>query len=173
MDRKAPVINTSVVTALYFARRFDQAIEQIHKGLEIDANHFLPHFRLGQVYIQTKQYDSAIASMQKAMALSGLSTETRAGLAQAYAAAGSRVQAQALLDELKRQSLQSYVSPYLMSKICICLCDENETLVWLEKACEARDPDLIELRVEPLFDRIRSSQRLHMLLNRLSRGASS
>ena len=173
LDPLSPVINTSVVTALYFARRFDEAIEQIRKGLEIDAEHFLPHFRLGQVYIQTKQYGSAIDSMQKAVALSGRSTETRAGLAQSYAAAGLRSQAKELLAELHRQSAQRYVSPYLTSKVCVCLGDENETFVCLEKASEARDPDLIEIRVEPLFDAICSTERFHALVKRLSQRAAS
>jgi tetratricopeptide (TPR) repeat protein len=46
------VLNASVGMILYLARRFDQALEELQKALEIDPNHFLLHFRLGLVYLQ-------------------------------------------------------------------------------------------------------------------------
>jgi len=113
LDPLSPVINSSVVTALYFARRFDAAAQETRRTLEIEPDHFLPYFRLGQVAIQMKTVrETAISAMQTAVALSGRSTETLAGLAQAYASAGERSEARRLANELEHERKTHYVSPY-------------------------------------------------------------
>ena len=69
---------------LYLARRYDESIAYLRKSLEIDADHFLLHFRLGLVYLQEGLQREAIDEMKCAVTLSGRSTETLTGLAQAY-----------------------------------------------------------------------------------------
>jgi len=54
-----------------------------------------------------------------------------------------------------------------MSKVFTCLGDRNRASSYLEKAQEVCDPDLIELRVEPLFDELRSDRRFADLMRRL------
>lgn len=171
LDPLSTVINTAVVTALYFARKYEAAVEQLRKGLEIDPKHFLPHLRLGQVSIPMKKFDVAITSMQEAVSLSGRSTETLSGLAQAYAAAGMRAETEELLRELDQQANQRYVSPYLMSKIFACLGDKRGAFARLDRAYDERNPDLIELKVEPVFDDLRSDVAYQDLLERLAKRA--
>ncbi len=173
LDPLSPVMNTSVVTAFYFARNFQAALDQINKGIEIDSQHFLPHFRLGQVYIAMKKFDAAIKAMKKAVQLSSRSTETVAGLAQAYASAGRKSDAGKLLVELHQKNSKKYVSPYLMSKIFACMGNRDQVFASLHQAYEVRDPDLIELKVEPLFDNIRGDSGYSTLLSQLAARAKS
>lgn len=168
LDPLSPVINTAVVTALYFARKYQAAVEQIRKGWEIDHKHFLPHFRLGQVSIPMKNFELAIQSMQEAVSLSSKSTETMCGLAQAYAAAGLKSPATKIIRELDAQADRRYVSPYLTSKIFACLGDSERAFACLEQAQRECNPDLIELKVEPVFDVLRANSRYEALVNRLA-----
>src|SRR6266487_132267 len=85
---------------LYLARRYDDAVDLLRDALDLDAGHFLLHLRLGLVYLQKGLPDAAIDDMQTAVTLSGRSTETLAGLAQAYGASGRRADMQAIVGEL-------------------------------------------------------------------------
>jgi len=88
IDPLSPVLNASLGMILYLARRMPESMETLRKALEIDPNHFLLHFRLGLVSMQSGSTREAIEELERAVELSGRSTETRAGLAQAYAMAG-------------------------------------------------------------------------------------
>src|SRR5207253_1470605 len=88
IDPLSPIISATVGFALLFARKYDQAIEQFREALELDPNHFLSYYRLGHIYSLKGLHREALEAAQKAVVLSGRSTETLAGLAQAFAAAG-------------------------------------------------------------------------------------
>src|SRR5205823_303340 len=98
-DPLSPVITSTLGFAFVFARKYDQAIEQFQKALELDSNHFLSHYRLGHIYSLKGLHREALEAAQKSVALSGRSTETLAGLAQAYAAARMSEETQKVLDE--------------------------------------------------------------------------
>jgi tetratricopeptide (TPR) repeat protein len=167
MDPLSSVLSAALSMILYMARRHDESIEHLHKALELDADHFLLHFRLGLVYLQTGLKRRAIDEMHKAVALSGRSTETLTGLAQAHAAAGTREEMQRVIDELQQQAIRRYVSPYNMARIYAASSNADESFAWLEKACQERNPDLIELRADPVFDTIRSDRRFADVLYRV------
>ena len=167
IDPLSPVIKANMAIAFYFARQYDQGIEELRQGLELSPNHFALHFRLGQAYLQKRKYEEAIQEMQKAATLSGRSTENLAGLGQAYAAAGLKEELQQVLDELNDQSKERYVSPYYVAKIYASLGEREQAFTWLEKAYQERNPDFIELKVEPLLDPIRSDARFQDLLRRV------
>jgi hypothetical protein len=109
----------------------------------------------------------AIEEMKRAVTLSGRSTETLTGLAQAYAAAGMRDEMQAVVDEMNEQADRRYVSPYNVSRVYAASRDTELAFAWLEKAYQERNPDLIELRAEPVFDSIRPDPRFAGLLRRV------
>ena len=166
LDPINPVLNASVGMILYLARRSDQAIDELRKALEVDPDHFLLHFRLGLVYCQQNgMLGEAVQEMQHAVTLSGRSTETLIGLAQAYGIAGKTSAMREIIDQLK--STARYVSPYDVARAYASLDDKEQAFAWLEKAYEEHNPDLIELKMEPSFDNIRSDARFTDLLRRV------
>jgi tetratricopeptide (TPR) repeat protein len=152
---------------LYLARRYDESVVLLRGAIDVDATHFLLHFRLGLVSIQKGWRQPAIDEMETAVALSGRSTEALTGLAQAYGAAGLTREMQAILDELDRQAGQRYVSPYNLARVHATAGDAERAFHWLERAHQERNPDLIELRSEPVFDRLRLDPRFAGLLRRV------
>jgi TolB-like protein/serine/threonine protein kinase/Tfp pilus assembly protein PilF/class 3 adenylate cyclase/alpha-beta hydrolase superfamily lysophospholipase len=166
-DPISPVITSTLGFALLFARKYDRAIEQFQKALELDPNHFLSHYRLGHIYSLKGQHREALEAAQKSVALSGSSTETLAGLGQAYAAAGMSEETQKVLDELNESSKERYVSPYYVAKIYASLGEKEQAVAWLEKGYLERNPDFIELKVEPVLDVLRTDARFRDLLRRV------
>jgi DNA-binding SARP family transcriptional activator len=167
IDPLSPIESVSLSTAYHYAGMYDQAIEQLRKGLEINPNHFLLHFRLGHSYLQKGMREEAIEEMQRAVTLSGRSAETLMGLGQVYAAAGKRNEMQQVLDELMLHAKEHYVSPYYVAKIHAAGGDREQAFAWLEKACEEHNPDLIELKVEPILAGLRADPRFRDLLRRV------
>jgi TolB-like protein/Tfp pilus assembly protein PilF len=167
MDPLSAVLNASLGMILYLARRYDESIDCLRRALETDAGHFLLHFRLGLGYMQNGRPHDAVDEMKQAMALSRRSTEALAGLAQAYAAAGLTAEMQQALGEVEEQGAHRYVSPYNVSRAYAAARDVEATFAWLERAFEEHNPDLIELRAEPVFDAVRPDPRFGDLLRRV------
>ena len=167
MDPLSSVLNASLAMILYLARRYDQSLAGLRTALEIDPDYFLLHFRLGLVLAQTSALPQAIDEMTRSVALSARSTETLTGLAQVYAASGMGREMQAVVDELAEQSADRYVSPYNLARVFAAARDGGRTFEWLERAYAERNPDLIELRAEPVFDGVRVDPRFPDLLRRI------
>ncbi len=168
LDPLSMVINTTVGWMFYFARQYDQAIEQIKKALEINPNFVPAHFWLGQAFEQKGMFQEAIAEFQKAITLSKGSTYTVAALAHAYAVAGERVEAQKLLDQLKKLSRRRYVSSYDIAEVHIGLGNKNLAFEWFQKAFDERARALIFLKVEPRLDIVRADPRFIALLKKMN-----
>jgi tetratricopeptide (TPR) repeat protein len=154
---------------LYLARRLPESIEALRTGLELDPHHFLLHFRLGLVHQQASPLE-AIEWMQRAVALSSRSMEALAGLAQAYAAAGMTDPMRKVLDEINGQTAQ-YVSPYNIAKVYAAHREPDRVFEWLDLAYAERNPDLIELGTDPVFDSVRANPRFSDLLHRVGCGS--
>jgi predicted Zn-dependent protease len=71
LDPLSPIINTTLGWQFYLARQNDQAVDQLHKVLEIDPK-FSPARRiLEEVYAHMGKHKEAVAEREKALSLSG------------------------------------------------------------------------------------------------------
>jgi DNA-binding winged helix-turn-helix (wHTH) protein/TolB-like protein/Tfp pilus assembly protein PilF len=150
---------------LYLAGQNDRAIEQGTKILELDPNAFPALRYRGLAYEQKGMYREAIADFQKGVKLSG-SPLMLALLGHAYAAAGEKTNAQNVLKDLMDVQERRYVSPYTIAAIYAGLGDKDQAFKWLEKAFEQGDIWLMNLKVDPVFKRLRSDPRYPDLLVR-------
>jgi tetratricopeptide (TPR) repeat protein len=165
LDPLSLEINWFLGVAYYFARQYDQAIEQLRKTLELDANFYLPHIFLGWAYVQKSMYKEGITELEKAVAISP-SNISLACLGYGYAAAGRRPEAQKVVDQLDELSKQRYVPPFHRAIICVGLGEKDKAFEWLEKAYE--DRFIIAIKVNPIFDPLRSDPRFADLLRRMN-----
>jgi TolB-like protein/Flp pilus assembly protein TadD len=156
---------------LYLAGRNDEAIAQCRKILSLDPNSFPARRYLGLAYEQKGLYSQAIDEFQKGVKLSG-SPLILALLGHAYAVSGKPGEARQVLDELENLSeaqdpnARRYVSPYTVAAIYTGLGDKDQAFKWLERAFEERDVWLMNLKVDPVFAKLRSDKRFQDLLTR-------
>ena len=167
LDPLSLIINSDLGLPYFFARQYEQAIEQWRKTLELDPNFWLVHYALALVYEQKGMYEEAIAESKKALNLFVDSPWVLGGLGHIYAVSGQREKAHQVLDELKERSKQRYVSPFDVALIYAGLEENDEALVWLEKAYEERNQWLSWLKVEPRLDNLRSDPRFINLVRRV------
>jgi hypothetical protein len=93
-----------------------------------------------------------------------------AALGHTYAVSNRRAEAERILDELIEMSRRIYVSPYSIARIHTGLGNTELALEWLEKACDQRHGILAYLKVEPIFDPLRSEARFTDLLRKMGLG---
>jgi TolB-like protein/Tfp pilus assembly protein PilF len=153
---------------LYYARRYDQAIEECGKILRSEPDSVTAHDCLGLCYLAEKMYERAIAECQRAADLSGNDLNRAIDLARALALAGNKAAARKALSELHARATRSYVSPSLLAQIHFSLGEREQGLAWLETAYANRDPYLAWLKVEPAFDSVRSDPAFQNLMRRLA-----
>ncbi len=167
LDPLSLIINAHMGDVLYYARRYEQSIEQNLKVLEMDANFAVARLDLGRAYGQIGRYEEAIIELRQATKLLQGTLERSWAIGLIYAAWGKPIEARAVLDGLKEQARQHYVSPYGMALIHTALGEPDEAFDWLEKAYAVHDGELFNIKVEPQFDRLRGDPRFADLLRRM------
>ncbi len=156
---------------LYLSGRNDEAIAQCTKILNLDPNSFPARRYLGLAYEQKGMYAQAIDEFQKGVKISG-SPLMLALLGHAYAVSGKTKEARQVLSDLhdlsesREAESRRYVSPYTVAAIHAGLGDKDQAFKWLEQANEERDVWLMNLKVDPVFAKLRSDKRFQDLLTR-------
>jgi serine/threonine-protein kinase len=166
LDPLSPNTNADHGEFYYFARRPDEAVAQLQKAVELDPNFVRAHFLLGRAYAQKGQCGEALAEFQRAKDLDRDSLEMLGATGLGYAWCGQKDQARKVLDQLLEMSKYRYVSPHLIAVIYAALGDRDKGFEWLDKAFEQRFGPLIYLKVNPIWDGLRSDPRF---LDRLRR----
>jgi serine/threonine protein kinase/Tfp pilus assembly protein PilF len=161
-----PITNLSIV--LTMARRFDEALEAARRAIEMDPTYYLAYVRVAEAYKGKKMYEEAIASLQKTADLSGGSLLWKTCLGHAYAVAGRKEEAMKILDELLDPSNKGKVFSEYIALIYAGLGEKEKALPWLERACEAHDPNMVMLKAGPAWDPLRDEPRFQDLLRRMN-----
>jgi adenylate cyclase len=146
--------------------KHEAAKEQARKGLELDPNSFLCQFTLGWIGIEAGSFGAAIVELEKARTMD--SPPFVAGfLGYAYAASGDHAKARATIAELNQMSSRRFVSPSCSALIYLGIGDKQRALDGLEKAYEARSWWPLYLKVDKIYDPLRSEPRFIALLKKV------
>jgi TolB-like protein/DNA-binding winged helix-turn-helix (wHTH) protein/Flp pilus assembly protein TadD len=159
--------NAEVVRTLYYARDYNHAIEQAHKGLQLDPDYYRIHFWLARVYAQKGMHPEAVVEGEKVLQAMPDSTVGLTELAYSLASNGRQADARTLLQRLQEKSKQAFVPAYNFAIIHIALNQKDQALQDLQKAYDEKDWALMVLAVEPRLDPLRSDPRFKTLLRKI------
>jgi TolB-like protein/Tfp pilus assembly protein PilF len=174
LDSLSLPINGGLGRTYYFARRYDEAIEQLRKTSEMDPGFNYALWNLGSALAVKGAIGAAIEEYQKARALND--DRVLGLLGHAYASSGNKMEAEKILNQLKELSKERYVSAYSLALVYLGLGNKEEALRWLEEGYQDRaGNDLVYLRVEPLLDPLRGDPRFEELVTKVfaAKNASS
>ncbi len=167
----APAYST-LGLVLFWARRYDEAIENYQKILAANPANQTAHLYVGLAYAQQGQWAEAVAELEKGAA--DRNAGGVAALAYGYALAGRREEALKLLKELTEGTKKPFtrfptiVPPYRVAAVYAALGEKEQALDWLEKDYAARGGWMVWLKVDPAFDPLRQDPRFQELLQRLN-----
>jgi serine/threonine protein kinase/tetratricopeptide (TPR) repeat protein len=167
LDPLSLIISVAIGWAFYMARRYDDALEQFRRTVELDPNYPVTYWILGMLLRKMGRYELAIVEGEKGVKLSGGSPLMSAALAQTLATAGKTKEAIQILDDLATLAKQKYVAPYFFAEIHVGLGEHDRALEYLERAYQEHSHWLIYLHIDPGMDALRSNPRFQDLLQRV------
>ena len=157
-----------VALTLYYQRHYDDAITARLKALQLDPTSPQQYLGLGRTYAGNREFDKAMAALKEAVARSGRAPFIMAELARTYAVSGQRQEAEALMSTLTAtDGGGSHLSAQYHTYVYAALGDYDRAFEWLEKAFEAREPNVLWARVDPRFDSLRGDPRFAAFIRRV------
>ncbi len=167
LDPLSPIINVMVGYMAFLKRDYDVTVEQCSKTSDIEPNFFWIYMGVGWAYEEQGMYEKAIPEFQRAVELTNGLMGTLAGLGHALARVGRSDEALQIIEKLKDPSTHGHIVPYDIALVYAGFGDQDQSLAWLEKACDARFGWLIWLNVEPKWDFLRPHPLFKKLLRRV------
>lgn len=169
LDPLSLIINRNLGQLFYHARQYDRAIEALQKTLEMDPNFSHTHFYLGITYLQKSMFEEALAEFKKEKEIKkGVDFHADALIIVTNALMGKKDEARQMLDDFREQSKHVYIRPYLFALVYVALGENDLGFKYLEKAYKEHDTYLPGLKMDVLFDSIRSDSRFKALLKKLN-----
>lgn len=169
LDPLSSMLNWDLGWAYNHARQYDLAIEQGLKAVAKDPTFAFNYLVLGMAYEHKGMHTEALTELAKAEKLSNESPRISAWLGYVYAKIGSTAEARQILDKLTTPSRQSYIDPYNLAVVYMGLGENEKALASLGDAVKEHSGQLLCLKLEPIFDDLRSDPRFTRLLQQTLR----
>jgi TolB-like protein/DNA-binding winged helix-turn-helix (wHTH) protein/cytochrome c-type biogenesis protein CcmH/NrfG len=161
------VSGSELAWMLFYARRYDDAVQELRSVLAVEPDDAYALWILGFVLIANHHPEEAVPVLEKGVSASDRSPAIVGLLVHAYAQAGRRADALRLLEELKRRKQTGYVPAAAFVKAYLGLGEYDQAFFWLEEAYKEQSNLLQFLKVHPIFDPIRDDPRFADLVRRV------
>jgi len=162
-------LNELMNEIFYHTRQYQNAIEVLRKCVELNPDDMGTHWQLGILYDQTGMREEAIGEWERMFVLSGY--EEQFGFAEdlkrGYLISGRRGALNRLLNNLERVSRQRHVPPDVMAYLYESLGDKESAFVWLQKAYDEHNHEIVGLKTDLMWDGLRSDPRFEDLVRRV------
>ncbi len=155
-------------TSYYFARDYDHAIDVARRALDIDENLWLIHCAIGGAQLHSGLLQDAVVSLRRTLELAPFSSTAMGYLAAAYVRAGERTSAAGVIDRAWQMSGKSHVSQVCFAIYHAALGDGDEVFRLLNAAVDEREPFVVRVVADPIFDPYREDPRFRVLLRRMN-----
>ena len=157
LDPLSPRAIMAVASALRFARRWEEAIAQSQKALQIDPAHLIAYHNIGLSYQGLGRLDEAIEAYER---------RGRSGnLGHAYGIAGRTRDARTLLKYFEAEHARTGQWAGQIAQIYIGLGDTDRAFEWLDRG-DPREGAPTTFRVAAVWDDLRGDPRFMALLKK-------
>jgi len=163
LDPASVLICANVGWVYYWARRYDDAVAQSRKALEMRPDYLQAHYLLGASQLANGRSREAVQAYEKASSFHQ-DNYSLASLAMAWGFAGEKRRAADLCDSLRQKAESSYVPAMCFAVASVGLGDHDRVFEWMERAYGERDSQLLFVRASPAYDSLRSDPRFGRLL---------
>jgi len=151
----------------YYAREFDRAVQEGLKAVECEPDFPVAHACLGQALTQISRFGEAIQHFELARDLSGRSSIMLGLLGYAYGKSKRTAEAVAIGQELVKRAATEYVPAYFVAQVFLGVGKKQDAMDWLRTAFAERSHWVLFLKVDPIFDELRSDARFLDLLKQV------
>ena len=159
-------VQSFYVLYLEFARRYDDAIAQVRKATALQPDNPVATGELCVLYWAKGMDKEALAALKYTLKHHQI-PDLDSALDRGFAAAGLPGAARVGAEILAARARENLAFPTEVAELYLFAGDKDHVMEWLERAYEARDPNLPYLRM-PMYDLVRSEPRFQDLFRRLN-----
>lgn len=152
----------------YLSRKYDEAIAAFKQTLDLEPTYSDAESYLAYVLTAKGNLGSASKIYEKILHNQVDDPGLLADAARCNALAGRRAEAKRLFRRLEKLAQNTYVPASLQAEVCAAMQKPNEAFIHLEKAISNKAWPLIYLKVEPVWDPLRTDSRFRNLLQRMN-----
>jgi serine/threonine protein kinase/tetratricopeptide (TPR) repeat protein len=167
LDPHNPMFQAFYCINFNLVGRYDDAMAQCRDALRTAPNNFVAHGGLLAALHQKGMYEQALEHARARLAIYG-GPEVQAALDRGYAVAGYRGAMALVAETLVAQSRRAYVSPIDIAEYYAYAGNKDQTLDWIEKGLDAREPNTPYIHIVPLFASLRNEPRFGEVLRRMN-----
>jgi len=168
LDPLSPVIANNVGEILAYMQHYDLATEQLNKALELDPNQPGLHGTIAFVHLQQGRLNEAITELEKTRQIVGANSPYALGdLGYAYVKAGKKAEAIRNLDQLLEFSKHGYMVAVQRASVYVGLGNAEKAFEWLDKGYNEHNTQLSYLKIDPVWQSLRSDARYAALLKKI------
>jgi TolB-like protein/DNA-binding winged helix-turn-helix (wHTH) protein len=157
LDPLSLIIASDNGVIFYFSRQYDRAEEKLNAVLEMEPSFGRAHM-VRYVYVEKGEFAKALADIKKYSPHSGWE------LAYVLGRSGHPAEGQRALEEFNQRNP---VDPAAFAWAYIGMGNKDQALAWLEKAYAQHSNIMVDLKVEPGWDPLRSDPRFQYLVRRV------
>jgi TolB-like protein/DNA-binding winged helix-turn-helix (wHTH) protein len=150
---------------LYYARQYDRAIAQLREVLEMEPSFSRAHM-IVYPYLESGRADKALNEIEN-WKHEHLGFWIPSLEVQVYARTNRPEQAQQALAELKKGAPLETTDPVVYVAAYVALKDYERAFVKLDESVAKHSPGVTSLKVDPIYDPIRSDARFQAILRRV------
>jgi len=161
---QSPVLATAVANVLFLAGRYDDAIRQCHRAMELDSGAVSAHTVLRWCYEKKGLHREALAAFEQERVFAGDTATTRLKRAQVLAAVGRHEEAKAILAEAIERRPEQWVSAYEIAIVYCWLGENDNAFLWLAQAESEHAVGFTFVRVDPRLEGLRPDPRFEQIL---------
>jgi tetratricopeptide (TPR) repeat protein len=160
----------SMATTLFLERNYDAAINEYRRVLEIDPRYSNALLMMSDALREKGDLAGAFEQLNAALTLDE-DEELRTVLLEARHVSGDggaiKAVAQRQLQRLVRAAGKNYVPPMAFAQLYAQLGNVNAAFEWLDRAYEERSSNLLDLKLDPTFDSLRTDPRFSQLVKKI------
>jgi len=161
----SPLVNGSVAHTFYLAKRYDEAIAECEKSLEIDPNFILAIHVKGMCLALQRRLAEAVTIGERAVSMSGGAPFYLGVLGHYYARSGETDKVRQIVEQLNRLAGERYVPPHCFAYIHAGLNELDRAFEWQSKAYDDGASPFNYL--SPLIENMQSDARHSAELHRM------
>jgi TolB-like protein/Tfp pilus assembly protein PilF len=152
----------------YFEGSYEDAVSVLHGTIDINPIFTIVHLSLALVHVQQSEYKEALDAVKKEEEAQGKWNpvlDCISGII--YARMEQADKAREILYDLLERSKELYISPYYLAALSVALGEIDQGFELLDQAYKDGDFWVRELKVDPLFEDVRSDLRYDTMLKKL------
>ena len=166
-DPMSLAVNVVAAQVLFYGRQYDVALIRLRELLEVDRNFPPTYWTLAHVYEAMGKQDEACQSTLKTFDLGSGHVPWFTQLENVRARFGWRAAWKQWIKGMLDIGSPGYLQPYYLVGPYLDLGRDEDAITWLGKAAEVHDVEIVFIKVDPRFDRLRANPRFQEIVGSL------